>query len=130
MKQDQMPDPREHHVVVLGASPKPDRYSNQAVRLLSDHGYQVTPVNPRGGTIEGLAAAHNLGVVAHPVHTLSLYVGPSRLEPIVDELLKLDPGRVIFNPGSESAFVQHKLTEAGTEWLEGCTLVMLKTGTF
>ena len=31
-------------VVVLGASPKPERYSNQAVVMLKDHGYEVIPV--------------------------------------------------------------------------------------
>ena len=29
-------DPATHHVVVLGASPKPERYSNQAIRLLGE----------------------------------------------------------------------------------------------
>ena len=35
-------NPSEHHVVVLGASPKPERYSNRAVRLLLRLGYRVT----------------------------------------------------------------------------------------
>ncbi len=32
-------------VVVLGASPKAERFSNQAVRLLTEHDYFVIPVN-------------------------------------------------------------------------------------
>ena len=34
--------PEERQVVVLGASPKPGRYSNQAVRLLLERGFRVT----------------------------------------------------------------------------------------
>jgi len=37
---------------------------------------------------------------------------------------------VIFNPGTESVLVQQRLDQAGIVWLEGCTLVMLRTGVF
>lgn len=38
-------------VAVLGASDKPDRYSNRAVRLLLEHGYTVLPVHPSPDTV-------------------------------------------------------------------------------
>lgn len=123
-------DPTQHHVAVLGASPKPSRYANQAVRLLLEQGYRVTPIHPRFQQIEGLSVANRLDAVPLPVHTLTLYVGPERLEPQIPELLKLTPGRVIFNPGTESQTFQAALDAAGIPWLEGCTLVMLKTGQF
>jgi uncharacterized protein len=34
------------NVVVLGASPKEDRYSNKALKLLSEKGYNAISVNP------------------------------------------------------------------------------------
>lgn len=123
-------DPAQHHVAVLGASPKPGRYANQAVRLLLEQGYRVTPIHPRFQQIEGLAVANRLDTVPRPIHTLTLYVGPERLEPQIPELLKLAPGRVIFNPGTESQTFQAALDAAGIPWLEACTLVMLKTGQF
>ena len=118
------------HVVVLGASPRPHRYSHQAVLLLHETGHRVTPVHPRAETVAGLPARAELGDVLRPVHTVTLYVGPARLEPLLPALLELAPQRVIFNPGSESPAVQQALSEAGVEWLEACTLVMLRTGTF
>lgn len=119
-----------HHVAVLGASPKPARYANQAVRLLKEQGYRVTPIHPRFGEIEGLPVANRLDQVPRPVDTLTLYVGPERLEPLIPELMALKPGRVIFNPGTESKAFQRALDEAGIEWFEACTLVMLRTGQF
>lgn len=119
-----------HRVVVLGASPKTGRYSNQAVRLLKEHGYPVIPVHPAFGEIEGLPAARRLADVAPPVHTLTLYVAAARLPAVAGEILELRPGRVIFNPGTESPPLQARLDEAGIPWLEGCTLVMLRTGVF
>jgi predicted CoA-binding protein len=121
---------RAHRVVVLGASPKPTRYSNQAVRLLREHGYPVIPVNPAFDEIEGLPAVRRLAEVEPPVHTLTLYVSASRLPAMGDDILALRPGRVIFNPGTESPPLQARLDEAGIPWLEGCTLVMLRTGVF
>ncbi|RMG37085.1 MAG: CoA-binding protein [Gammaproteobacteria bacterium] len=123
-------NPAEHHVAVLGATPKPARYANQAIRLLLEKGYRVTPVHPRFEEIEGLAVANTLDEVPQPVHTLTLYVGPQRLEPQIPDLIALRPRRVIFNPGTESRPLQRALDEAGIPWLEGCTLVMLKTGQF
>ena len=119
-----------HHVAVLGASPKPARYSNQCIRLLQQHGYKITPVHPRFALVEELAVTHSLAAIKEPVHTLTLYVGPAHLEPQTDDILRLKPGRVIFNPGTESVLVQQRLTEAGIEWFEACTLVMLKTDQF
>jgi predicted CoA-binding protein len=121
---------QHHHVAVLGASPKPARYANQCIRLLQRHDYRVTPVHPKFEQIEGLAVAHSLAEIADPVDTLTLYVGPALLEPQSEQIVALRPGRVIFNPGTESRAVQARLDEAGIEWFEACTLVMIKTDQF
>lgn len=119
-----------HHVAVLGASPKPARYANQCIRLLQQHGYRITPVHPHFGLIEQLRVTHSLAAIRDPVDTLTLYVGPQLLEPQVDDMVRLKPGRVIFNPGTESSVVQERLDAAGIDWFEACTLVMLKTNQF
>lgn len=117
-------------VAVLGASPKADRYSNKAVRLLREHGHRVIPVNPAQDLIEGLPAVHALPEIAEPVDTLTLYMSPQHLTPIAGDIVALRPGRVIFNPGTEDANLQRRLDEAGIPWEEACTLVMLRTGQF
>ncbi len=121
---------QQHHVAVLGASPKPARYANQTIRLLQQLDYRITPVHPRFESIESLPVKPDLQAIDDPVDTLTLYVGPTLLEPQADAIVKLKPKRVIFNPGTESRLVQQRLDEAGIDWLEGCTLVMLKTSQF
>lgn len=123
-------DPGRHHVVVLGASPKASRYSNQATRLLKEEGFRVTPVHPRVTEIEGCPTARTLAQIDSSVDTLTLYVGSRRLEALSDEIVHLRPRRVIFNPGTESPEVERRLGEAGIESVHGCTLVMLRTGQF
>jgi predicted CoA-binding protein len=120
----------DHHVAVLGASPKPARYANQCIRLLQQHGYRVTPIHPRFEEIEALPVTASLDAIADPVDTLTLYVGPQLLEPQAEAIVRLRPARVIFNPGTESRPVQRRLDAAGIDWFEACTLVMIKTGQF
>jgi predicted CoA-binding protein len=123
-------EPAKRHVVVVGASPNPGRYSNQAVRLLAEKGFQVTPVHPDSPEIGEFQAVAGLEQVTAPVDTLTLYVNHRRSEPMADRIVALSPGRVIFNPGSESEELERRLDRAGIRWLRACTLVLLRSGDF
>ena len=122
--------PADHRVVVLGASPKQWRYSNQALRLLAEQGYQVLPVHPKIPRIEGLPVTHDLKAIHDRVHTLTLYVGPERSLSLINAIVRLKPGRVILNPGTESEALETQLHEHRLPFLHACTLVMLHTGQF
>ena len=97
---------------------------------MKEHGYRVTPLHPRFDEVEDLPVTHSLAEIGDRVDTLTLYVGPHLLAKQADEIVRLRPGRVIFNPGTESRMVQQRLDNAGIEWFEACTLVMLRTGQF
>lgn len=122
--------PAREKVVVLGASPDRERYSNKAQKLLTEHGHQVVPVSPLYDEVDGVKVLRSLGEVGGPVDTLTLYLSPKRLSPLAADIVKLHPGRVIFNPGTETPALQQALTEAGIPWIEACTLVMLRTGQY
>ena len=121
---------QKRNVAVLGASPKPERYSNQAVRLLASFDYRPIPVNPAYEEIEGLSCFPRLGEIGEPVHTITLYLGPARSTPLIDEILAANPQRIIMNPGAENDALSEAASSAGIEVVEGCTLVMLRTGLF
>ena len=46
------------------------------------------------------------------------------------EILKLHPKRIIMNPGAENATLATAAQAQQIEVVEGCTLVMLRTGQF
>lgn len=117
-------------VVVLGASPKPERYSNMAVRLLQEYGHTVIPVNPGQKVIEGIAVVPQLKEVHGAVDTVTLYINPAEGERLKADIAALKPRRVIMNPGTESKELSGYLESAGIEVIEACTLVMLRTGAF
>lgn len=117
-------------VAVLGASPKEERYSNQAVRLLLDKGHQVFPVHPREMDIHGVTAVRDLASLPPAIDTLTLYLGPSRLALMLDDIIRLNPRRVLFNPGTESDEIRSQIEAAGITTENVCTLVLLRTGQF
>jgi uncharacterized protein len=119
---------RSERVVILGASDKPDRYAYRAFAMLRDRGHIPVPVHPSLTTIDGVPVVRDLSSVDGPVDTLTLYVNPNISERLADEILSLRPGRVIFNPGTESPALQAKLAGATIPYEEACTLVMLGTG--
>ena len=121
---------KKRNVAVLGASPKPERYSNQAIRLLASFDYRPIPVNPAYAEVEGMACFPSLAEIGEPVHTVTLYLGPARSTPLIDEILAANPQRIIMNPGAENEDLAAAASGAGIEVVEGCTLVMLRTGLF
>lgn len=115
--------------VVLGASPRPERYANMAVKRLRRAGIELWAVGLRPGWIDD-TPIHTVLPVGRPVHTVTLYVGPAGLESWMDRLLALEPRRIIFNPGTEHPAFATRASALGVEVVEGCTLVMLSAGTY
>ncbi len=117
-------------VVVLGASNNEERYSYKALKLLDKHGYEPVPVHPTLEEIEGFKVVNSLSEIREDIGTLTVYVGPQRIAPMIPEIISLNPGRVILNPGTESDELKKALKDAGISYIEACTLIMLKTGQF
>jgi len=122
--------PKTQRVVVVGASPKPERYSNRAVRLLVQHDHEVVPINPVETTIEGLPVVPSLDQVSGHVDTVTLYVSAKISSTLEGPLTMLQPDRVLFNPGAENPDLRASLNAKGIETEEACTLILLHTNQF
>ena len=121
---------KNHYVAVLGASRNPKRYANRALRMLVSHGYYVVPVNSVHKEIEGITTVSRLTEVTETIDTLTIYVGPQHIKPLIDDIISLRPGRVILNPGTESFDLESVLSQCNIHTLKACTLVLLATGQF
>ena len=114
----------------MGASPNPDRYAYRAMEMLKRFGHQPVPVNPAFGEILGEKCYPRIGDAPKPFDTVTMYMGKQRSDPLIEEIVSAAPRRIIFNPGAENDDLAEKAEKAGIEVVEGCTLVMLQTGTF
>jgi predicted CoA-binding protein len=117
-------------VAILGASEKEDRYANKAQQRLVNHGYPVLPITPTGKTVMGVPSVQKISDIKQSIDTVTVYVGPKILAAQIDDLVKLKPRRVIFNPGTEDEALQQQLEDAGIHTVEACTLVLLSTDQF
>jgi len=117
------------NVVVIGASPNEDRYSNKAVKKLQKYAYKVFPVGIRKGTINDLEIITERPKVDE-VYAVSLYVGPAKQPEWYDYILSLNPKRLFLNPGTENPELEQLANEKGIEVVKFCTLVALDTNMF
>ncbi len=118
------------NVAILGATDDPMKYANMAQNSLRETGHTVFPVNPNKETVDGLKAYSRLEEIPEKIDTVSVYVNPSILLSLTDDILAVNPRRVIMNPGTENEQVAEALKEHGIEVVRACTLVMSHTGQF
>lgn len=117
-------------VGILGASNKEGRYARLAQKILMEKGYEVIPISIRGGDILGLKSYKSIAEVPGKLDTLTIYVSPENMVRDLDDIVRADIRRVIFNPGTESDSIKKTLQDSGKIVVEGCTIVMLRTGQF
>lgn len=115
--------------MVIGASENPERYSNKAIRRLTEYKHEVIAIGLRTGSTGGVKITTGKPVVEN-IDTVTLYLNPRRQREYYDYILQLQPKRIIFNPGAENAELERAASEKGIETIEACTLVMLSTNTF
>ena len=119
----------KNKTMVIGASPKPERYAYKAVSLLGRYGHPVIALGIRPGKINDEEI-----ITDRPhfddVHTVTLYLGAARQPDYYDYILSLKPERIIFNPGTENSDFYGLARQNNIEVVENCTLVMLNSGIF
>ena len=115
--------------LVIGASTKPERYSNKAIRMLREYDNEVVALAKRVGQVDGVPIQTQFPG-GNDIHTVTMYLGCKHQPEYYTNILSLKPDRVIFNPGAENDELKRKLETAGIDVIENCTLVMLRTGQF
>ena len=119
---------KNHRVLVLGASLNPTRYAHKVALQLNRLAYDVVLVGHKPGIIDGLSIETYIPNKSYD--TVTLYLSAKYQQQYHDQLLKLKPKRIIFNPGAENSIFQKLAIQKDIEAFEACTLVMLSMGTF
>lgn len=119
----------KNKTLVIGASLKTNRYSNIAINKLVGHGEEVRAIGLKNGNVAGVDI--DTEKVHYPdIQTVTLYLNPKRQEEYYDYILSLNPGRVIFNPGTENPDFYQILDKNNIPYEVACTLVLLSTNQY
>lgn len=115
--------------LVIGASTKPDRYSNMAIRKLTNYKHETVAFGLREGEVNGVTIDTDLKPYQN-IDTVTLYLNPKRQEQYYAYIVGLKPKRIIFNPGTENPEFYSILKENSIDFEIACTLVLLSTNQY
>ena len=111
-------------VAILGASANRAKFGNKSVRAHLKQGYEVYPVNPRGGEVEGLKVFSSLAEVpAAHLNRVSVYLSPAVTMLVLEEIAAKGCDELWLNPGSENAEVVRKAESLGLNPIRGCSII-------
>ena len=111
-------------VAIIGASADRGKFGNKSVRAHAAQGYQVFPVNPKGGEIEGIGVYKSLDEIpVERLNRVSLYVPPVVGLTLLEQIAAKGCDELWLNPGSESDELVNRAHELGLEPIVACSIV-------
>ena len=121
--------------LVIGASLKPERYSNIAINRLTDNNIEVIAIGLREGNVAGIdiikvTELSDKMLKFKDIHTVTLYLNAKRQEEYYNYIISLNPKRVLFNPGTENEVFYKLLNKNNIEFEVACTLVLLQMSVY
>ena len=116
--------------MLLGASPKPDRFAYKAVRSLQRRNIPVIALGRKDADLDGIKIRKGMPGDIGPVHTVTLYLNPKNQEEYYDYIISLQPSRIIFNPGTWNPDLAELARSHNIEVVRDCMLIMLNSSKF
>jgi hypothetical protein len=114
-------------VAILGASADRSKFGNKAVRAFLARGYDVYPVNPKGGDVDGLPMYKSLAEIpaAVKLDRISVYLPPAVGLKTLPEIASRGCGELWLNPGSESDELVAAAEKQGLHVVQACSIVAI-----
>jgi len=110
-------------VAVVGASRDRRKFGNKAVRAFLHRGYEVVPINPKGGIIEGIPSFASVLDVPRSIDVATVYLQPAIGERVIDEIARKGIEEVWLNPGADGGQVVARARALGLDPILDCSIV-------
>ncbi len=92
----------DYTYAIVGASANVEKYGYKVLKDLTDAGYTVYPVNPKGGEILGLRVFERVSDITAKIDVVIFVVPPVVTEKILPEVRDHGITKVWLQPGSEN----------------------------
>ncbi|MCG3126667.1 MAG: hypothetical protein CHACPFDD_01519 [Phycisphaerae bacterium] len=110
-------------VAIVGASADRTKFSNKAIRAYLQQDWEVYPVNPKGGEIEGLRVYASLREIEGDLDRISLYLPPAVGIRVLPDVAAAAPDEFWVNPGAESDELLAEARRLGLDPIVACSIV-------
>jgi uncharacterized protein len=113
-------------IALVGASPKPERPSNQVMRYLLAAGYRVIPVRPADcDEVHGVPSVTSLAEIDEPIDLVNVFRRPDFCPGHAREAVKVGAKALWLQVGIESEDARRIAESAGLDYVENaCTKVV------
>lgn len=98
---------------VVGATQNKSKFGYKVMKRLLDHGYNVYPVNPAYGEIEGLKCYKSLEEVNEPIDVVDMIVNPKIGLQSIEEAAQKGIKYIWCQPGAADEELINKAKEKG-----------------
>lgn len=110
-------------IAIIGASADRSKFGNKAVRAYVEMGWEVFPVNVRGGTIEGIPAVTSVRQITKELDRVTIYLPPEIGIGLLADIAEKKPRDFLVNPGAESPDLLAEAARLGLNPSVACSIV-------
>lgn len=112
-------------IALVGASPRPERPSNEVMAYLLREGYRVIPVRPGVDEIHGVACVSSLAEIDEPIDLVDVFRRVEHCPGVAQEAVAANAKAVWLQLGLVSLEARRIATEAGLDYVEdACTAIV------
>jgi predicted CoA-binding protein len=100
-------------IAIVGVSASPEKPSNIVFKYLTEHGYNVIPVNPTISEVLGKKCYASLSAIPEKVEVVDIFRKSEDIPPIVDEAIKIGAKAIWMQEGIVNNAAADKAQAAG-----------------
>lgn len=96
-------------IAIVGISGTSNKFGNMACKELKKRGFEIFPVHPSVGEVEGIGCYPDLKSVHEKVEALFVSIHPKKVIPLLEEVASLGFKKIWLQQGSNSKEVQEAI---------------------
>ena len=100
-------------IVVVGMSKNPSKAAHYVPKYLSEHGYDITPVNPTTSEILGKKCYSSVSEIDEEIDIVDVFRPSDQVLPIIQEAIKKKPKVIWLQEGIHNSEAEDMAKKAG-----------------
>ena len=100
-------------LAVIGMSKNTSKAAHYVPRYLSEHGYNVTPVNPTSNEILGKRSYNSVSEITDDIDVVNIFRPSDHVLPFIQEAIKIKPKVIWLQEGIHNSEAEELAKKAG-----------------